>query len=149
MPKKKLTKAEKERLLYQEKACWDMRVAGAEYDEIAEAMTQTGHRMSPATAYRRVKAVYDRTDTALAEEVAQKKALDRAQINANIKRLNLLLSDPNARLKPNEVVSINEEIRKSVESLRKLDGTEARKGVDVTSGGEPICGIVGIDMDKV
>lgn len=149
MPKKKLTKAEKERLLEQERRCWDLRVAGLEFDEIAEAMTANGHKMSTATAYRRVQAAYGRKSEALKEEVDQRVELYRAQINTNIARLNALLTDKNAKLKPNEFVAINEEIRKSNESLRKLDGTDARKGVDVTSGGEPMCGIVGVDLSKI
>ena len=118
----KVGAAERERQAVQ------MRIAGADYQTIADALG-----MVKSGAYKAVKRALEKTRQQTAES-----ADELRQIEQN--RLERLIVAAMPQALKGDVQSI-EAVRRLSESLRKLNGLDAPAKTDVTSGGDKIAWI--------
>lgn len=113
---------------------------GMSYYEVGEALG-----VSEATAYRLVLEALETTQKITEEEVNSWRDIEATRLENLIRTLAEKANNPNHK----EHIRAVEETRKLSESLRKLRGVDAPKHVDVTSGGEPLCGIVGVPLEDI
>lgn len=115
----KLTAAERERRAVQ------MRIAGADYQSIADALG-----MVKSGAYKAVKRALDRTRQETAESSEELRIVEAH-------RLERLIMAAMPQAINGEVQSI-EVVRKLSESLRRLHGLDAPEKTDITSNGQTL-----------
>ena len=108
-----------------EKQAVQMRIAGADYQTIADALG-----MVKSGAYKAVKRALEKTRKDTAESVEELR-----QVEAH--RLERLIVSAMPQAIKGDVQSI-EVVRKLSESLRKLHGLDAPAKTDITSGGKTI-----------